>query len=477
MHSIKTITNEVKEVAKGNYSNSKLEAVLKSIVNGVIAIDNSGNVILINDSAKRILDISDAEVIGKHLLEVIRNYKLTQALDDYINNRTDVVLDFEITLPPSKNLSVFINPIMSSEFHNKRVGSVIVFNDITELKRLEKVRSDFVANVSHELRTPLTSIMGFVETLRDGNVKDEDTLKKFLDIISLETERLTRLINDILTLSKIENVKEDINKELIDLKSEIEDVIYILENKAKGKNIKVSLSVQPDNLKVSADKDWIRQLLLNLIDNSIKYNKDNGYIWIRAWEDIQDVCISVKDTGIGIKEEYIPRIFERFYWVDKGRSGNAGGTGLGLAVVKHIEVTLVAGLKLVTDLERIADHAVDISNTVKRIADEQYIKPLIDIPRMADMVKKMVNESLDSYVNQDSTRAFEITKMDDEIDYIYKQMFRELLTYMMEDPKNISQVTQFLFVGRYLERIADHATNICKWVIYIDRGTHEDLNK
>ncbi len=226
---------------------------------------------------------------------------------------------------------------MSSEFHNKRVGSVIVFNDITELKRLEKVRSDFVANVSHELRTPLTSIMGFVETLRDGNVKDEATLKKFLDIISLETERLTRLINDILTLSKIENVKEDINKELIDLKSEIEDVIYILENKAKGKNIKISLSAQPDNLKVSADKDWIHQLLLNLIDNSIKYNKDNGYIWIRAWENIQNVCISVKDTGIGIKEEYIPRIFERFYRVDKGRSGNAGGTGLGLAVVKHIE--------------------------------------------------------------------------------------------------------------------------------------------
>ncbi len=269
VHSIKTITNEVKEVAKGNYSrtiryeyddeigdlvktfnymsselkssmqdmydkNSKLEAVLKSIVNGVIAIDNSGNVILINDSAKRILDISDADVIGKHLLEVIRNYKLAQALDDYINNRTDVVLDFEITLPPSKNLSVFINPIMSSEFHNKRVGSVIVFNDITELKRLEKVRSDFVANVSHELRTPLTSIMGFVETLRDGNVKDEATLKKFLDIISLETERLTRLINDILTLSKIENVKEDINKELIDLKSEIEDVIsWRIRQKAK----------------------------------------------------------------------------------------------------------------------------------------------------------------------------------------------------------------------------------------------------
>jgi phosphate transport system protein len=138
---------------------------------------------------------------------------------------------------------------------------------------------------------------------------------------------------------------------------------------------------------------------------------------------------------------------------------------------------IVAGLKLVTDLERIADHAVDISNTVKRVADEQYIKPLIDIPRMADMVKKMVNESLDAYVNQDSTRAFEITKMDDEIDDIYKQMFRELLTYMMEDPKNISQATQFLFVGRYLERIADHTTNICEWVIYIDRGTHEDLNK
>lgn len=138
---------------------------------------------------------------------------------------------------------------------------------------------------------------------------------------------------------------------------------------------------------------------------------------------------------------------------------------------------IVAGLKLVTDLERIADHAVDIAKTAKRIAHEQYIKPLIDIPRMAEMVKKMVKESLDAYVTADSSRALEITKADDEIDNIYKQMFRELLTYMMEDPKNIPQATQFLFVGRYLERIADHATNICEWVIYIDKGVHEDLNK
>ncbi len=138
---------------------------------------------------------------------------------------------------------------------------------------------------------------------------------------------------------------------------------------------------------------------------------------------------------------------------------------------------IVAGLKLATDLERIADHAVDISNTVKRIANEQYIKPLIDIPRMAEMVKEMVKESLDAYVTADSARALEITNMDDGIDNIYKQMFRELLTYMMEDPKNIPQATQFLFVGRYLERIADHATNICEWVIYIDKGIHEDLNK
>ncbi|MDI6602395.1 MAG: phosphate signaling complex protein PhoU [Thermoanaerobacteraceae bacterium] len=138
---------------------------------------------------------------------------------------------------------------------------------------------------------------------------------------------------------------------------------------------------------------------------------------------------------------------------------------------------IVAGLKLVTDLERIADHAVDVARTTQRIAHEKYIKPLIDIPRMAEMVKKMVKDSLDAYVTTDSNRALEITKVDDEIDGIYKQMFRELLTYMMEDPKNIPQATQFLFVGRFLERIADHATNICEWVIYIDKGIHEDLNK
>ncbi|TZE81969.1 phosphate signaling complex protein PhoU [Calorimonas adulescens] len=138
---------------------------------------------------------------------------------------------------------------------------------------------------------------------------------------------------------------------------------------------------------------------------------------------------------------------------------------------------IVAGLKLATDLERIADHAVDIAKITERIADEVYIKPLIDIPRMAEMVKEMVKGALDAYVTTDSTRAIEITKLDDEVDGIYKQMFRELLTYMMEDQKNIHQATQFLFVGKSLERIADHATNICEWVIYIDKGIHEDLNK
>ncbi len=381
MRSIKTITNAVNNVANGTYSgtiryeyddeigdliktfnymaaklkstmqdmydrNSKLEAVLKSIVNGVIAIDNSGRVILINDSAKNILDIVDYDVIGKHLLEVVRNYKLAQSLEDYINNRTDMDMDFEINLPQNKTLRVYINPIMSTEHPNSKIGSVIVFNDITELKKLEKIRSDFVANVSHELRTPLTSIKGFVETLQGGNVKDAATLNKFLDIISLETDRLTRLINDILTLSEIENVKDDVKKEYVNLKDEVENVVYILDNKAHEKNIKVSLSIRPDDLQILADRDWIHQLLLNLIDNAIKYNKDSGYIWIKAWKDDNDVFISVEDTGIGIEEEHIPRIFERFYRVDKGRSRNSGGTGLGLAIVKHIVESMDGNIQI-----------------------------------------------------------------------------------------------------------------------------------
>lgn len=145
-------------------------------------------------------------------------------------------------------------------------------------------------------------------------------------------------------------------------------------------------------------------------------------------------------------------------------------------LAKDLRIVL-SGLKIDTDLERMADHAVDIAKTTLRIADQTYIKPLIDIPRMSDIVREMVKLSLDSYVNQDITLAKTINKKDDEVDSLYRQIFRELLSYMIEDPKTINQAAQFLFVGRYLERIADHATNICEWVIYLDSGQHTDLNE
>jgi len=331
------MANKLKSIMEEMYDrNSKLEAVLKGIVNGVIAIDDHGKIILINEAAKKILNLSNTDVIDKYLLEVIRNYKLSRELDSYIHKKTKNNVDFEINLPQNKTLKVYINPIVNSELANKTIGTVIVFNDITELKRLERIRSDFVANVSHELRTPLTSIMGFVETLKEGNIKDEATTERFLDIISLETERLTRLINDILTLSEIENVREDVKKDVIGIKDLIEDITYILDSKAKEKNVNILIKIDPEDLKIIANRDRIHQLFINLIDNGIKYNKENGTVIINVWKEKCNINISVKDTGIGIPREHIPRIFERFYRVDKGRSRKLGGTGLGLAIVKHI---------------------------------------------------------------------------------------------------------------------------------------------
>ncbi|NYC07034.1 signal transduction histidine kinase [Clostridium beijerinckii] len=211
------------------------------------------------------------------------------------------------------------------------VGKVITFQDITDINRVELMRSQFVANVSHELKTPLTSIKGFAETLKF--VKDDETREKFLDIIDKEAERLSRLINDILVLSNIEsNLAVDMHE--FEPGSVIEEVINIMRKTAINKNIKLEFK-DNNSEKIFGDRDKFHQLALNLIENAIKYSKDtSGKVEVLSYNEDKYYCLRVKDNGIGIPKEDISRIFERFYRVDKSRK--KGGTGLGLAIVKHI---------------------------------------------------------------------------------------------------------------------------------------------
>jgi two-component system phosphate regulon sensor histidine kinase PhoR len=214
-------------------------------------------------------------------------------------------------------------------------GALVVIHDITEIRRLETVRRDFVANVSHELKTPLTSIKGFIETLLEGALEDKENNRNFLKIIQSHADRLDALVNDLLSLSHLESKEIRVDKTDFDLNAQVEEVLRGFKSQLKAKGIEVEYAVLK-NLKVSADKDRIHQVLVNLIDNAIKFNKEKGSIKLYAESVNGNLKVIVEDSGMGIPSKDIPRIFERFYRVDKARSRELGGTGLGLSIVKHI---------------------------------------------------------------------------------------------------------------------------------------------
>lgn len=314
---------------------NKLEAILKSMQNGVIAVDNIGKIMLVNPAALYIFQLKE-NILGKHILEVFRNIEL----EDIIYKHEDSNKEIKLNYPEKKVLRVKATPIKDVNEAKKNMGVVVVIQDITELRQLEQIRSDFVANVSHELKTPLTSIKGFAETLKGGAINDEVTREKFLDIINVEADRLTRLINDILSISELENKKQNIQLERVNFNEEINETHNMFLSLSKLKDINLILKKDENIPGVMGNRDKVKQLLINLIDNAIKYTPKGGTVTVKTYFRDNLVCIDVADTGIGIQKEHIPRLFERFYRVDKGRSRALGGTGLGLAIVKHIVASM-----------------------------------------------------------------------------------------------------------------------------------------
>ena len=312
--------------------NLELEAILNSMINGIIAIDQNKNIILINKFCFEILDLpQDYVVENESMYKIIRNEEIAglveQAMTDGVSQTRElpyVHLD--------KVLRIYVNPIFSSE--REIMGSIVVIQDITQIRKLEQMRSDFVSNVSHELKTPLTSIRGFVDTLKSGAINQPEQALRFLDIIDIESDRLYRLINDILLLSEIESMNREPEQTELDLGDIVHEVFDILGQKAAEK--KLSLIAKAEGpFKLVANRDRIKQMFINLVDNAIKYT-EQGEITIELQKrDGWTKCI-VKDTGIGFSEIHKERLFERFYRADKGRSRNQGGTGLGLSIVKHI---------------------------------------------------------------------------------------------------------------------------------------------
>ncbi|HNT36848.1 MAG TPA: ATP-binding protein, partial [bacterium] len=243
----------------------------------------------------------------------------------------------EIAISGDTERTLLARGTLLQDASGRTVGAVVVFSDVTRLRRLENMRRDFVANVSHELRTPVTSIKGFVETLLDGAINDRDDAQRFLGIIARHADRLNAIIEDLLTLSRIEQEvrRAEIEREVCRLRPILASVIEVCSLRAAEKSIRTELSCE-DTLECKMNAPLVEQAVINLVDNAIKYSPSEATVQIAA-QQTNDACtISVEDSGCGIPQEHLPRLFERFYRVDKARSRNLGGTGLGLAIVKHI---------------------------------------------------------------------------------------------------------------------------------------------
>lgn len=335
--------------------NIKLESILNSINSGLIAIDADYNIMLLNHLSYKFLGINDGNLINRNFYEVVQNKSVLNLLNkSTVNNEYAVE---EINHNNLKILRISANPIINTD--SKGIGTVLLIEDITQIKKLEQIRSEFVSNVTHELKTPLTSIKGFVDTLKNGAIEDFDIAKHFLDIIDIEAERLYKLIQEILTLSEIETRDKDINMAEIQIDILINSVKKILQPLADKKGIKLEFVVESGMINLFCNKDRIIQLLINLIENSIKYT-EQGYVKAEFKNNSNILVITIEDTGIGIPEQSIPRIFERFYRVDKGRSRKAGGTGLGLSIVKHIVILYNGKIEVQSKLGKGSIFKVDL---------------------------------------------------------------------------------------------------------------------
>jgi len=327
-------------------TNQRMESVLSSMIEGVLAVDGEEKIILFNREAKRMLAVTQVDVIGRSLRELVRIPELNQAVALAILKQGTVQSEFTTSRTPRRVLSLRATPL-PADFAE---GLTIVLEDVTELRHLENLRRDFVANVSHELKTPLTAIKAYAETLRLGAVNDPENCISFIEQIETQSERLHQLILDLIRLAQVEAGETAFEIMDVDVCKICTDSADFLKDEAEQRTVRVSLEITESALLAKADAEGVRTIVDNLLANAIRYTQADGNVTLRCMSQPGWVIIEVQDTGIGIAAEHTERVFERFYRADKARSRDVGGTGLGLSIVKHLTQSFGGGVELKSEL-------------------------------------------------------------------------------------------------------------------------------
>jgi two-component system phosphate regulon sensor histidine kinase PhoR len=346
------------EIASVVAEKEKLDSILRCMIEGLLVLDPKGRVLVINDQAAKIFHVpADRDIHGASIAELSRHPEMRTVIREVLASDIESQ-PFTREIELSEGKWFRINAVRLREGQQGVLGSILVFHDITEVKRLETIRSDFVANVSHELRTPLTAIRGYVETLLYSPPQDPEDSRQFLTIIDRHSERLTRLTEDLLTLSDLESGRAQLSLAPVDTSQLIQRVLEIFLDRAEKKQIELRRVVESKALQITGDLDRLQQLFINLVDNAVKYTPPGGRVTISASAKARSnggepqIEIVVSDTGPGIPSKDLPRLTERFYRVDKTRSRELGGTGLGLAIVKHIVQAHKGELKIESEIQK-----------------------------------------------------------------------------------------------------------------------------
>ena len=356
------VTARLAEVA------SRFDGVLEHMVEGVAVTSPNAQILLVNAAFGRILEVPPTEAVGNRLGLVIRDVAIHQLVEEVLRTRAKVVREIEVSGGGKKKTLNVVATVSETRDGSGKSYGIFLFYDMTTIRGLERIRKDFVANVSHEIRTPLTSIRGYAEALTDGALSDPELSRKFLGIISDQADRLSRMVNDLLELSRLESGTVELRLGEIELGAQTDRMQEVFSSRLRDRSMQLRADF-PRPFRYVSDESLIELVLTNLLDNAIKYSSPGREVRILAEQNEGIVTIGVSDNGPGIPREELPRVFERFYRVDRSRSSNISGTGLGLSIVRHVATILKGRVEIRSEPGQGTTVSLHLPQKVARVSD------------------------------------------------------------------------------------------------------------